>query len=146
MTLYFGLQSLGFYAVVSWLPTIYQDAGFSPSDAGLILSVSTLAGAPAALVMPSIASRARDQRIHAVAVCLLIGVCLAGVLVAPTALPWLWAILIGLGNGASFPLALTLLVLRTCSSRDTARLSAMAQSMGISSRRSARSLSGRSTI
>jgi CP family cyanate transporter-like MFS transporter len=69
VTLFFGLHSLQFYAVVSWLPTIYQDAGFSPSDAGLVLSVMTLAGAPAALVMPSIASRARDQRIHAVVVC-----------------------------------------------------------------------------
>ena len=130
VTLFFGLQSLEFYAVVSWLPTIYQDAGFNPSDAGLILSVSTLAGAPAALVMPSIASRARDQRLHAIAVCALIGVGLLGVVIAPLAQPWLWAALIGFGNGASFPLALTLLVLRTRSSTDTARLSAMAQSVG----------------
>lgn len=130
VTLFFGLQSLEFYAVVSWLPTIYRDAGFSPSDAGLLLSVSTLAGAPAALVMPSIASRAGDQRLHAVAVCALIAVGLLGVIVAPLVQPWLWAILIGLGNGASFPLALTLLVLRTRSATDTARLSALAQSVG----------------
>src|SRR4051794_3232698 len=130
VTLFFGLQSLEFYAVVSWLPTVYQDAGFSPADAGLVLSVSTLAGAPAALIMPSIASRAKDQRLHAIAVCLVIGVGLIGVAVAPLAQPWLWAALIGFGNGASFPLALTLLVLRTRSSTDTARLSAMAQSIG----------------
>src|SRR6185369_48004 len=97
VTLFFGLQSLGFYAVVSWLPTIYQDAGFSASDAGLLLSVSTLAGAPAALIMPSIASRAHDQRWHAVAVCALIGAGLLGVILAPLSLPWLWAILIGIG-------------------------------------------------
>jgi CP family cyanate transporter-like MFS transporter len=130
VTLFFGLQSLEFYAVVSWLPTIYQDAGFNASDAGLLLSVSTLAGAPASLVMPSIASRAGDQRWHAVAVCALIAVGLLGIVLAPLAQPWLWSILIGLGNGASFPLALTLLVLRTRSARDTGRLSAMAQSVG----------------
>ena len=130
VTLFFGLQSLEFYSVLSWLPTVYQDAGFSPSDAGLVLSVSTLAGAPSALLMPSIASRARDQRLHAVVVGVLIGVGLIGVVVAPLALPWFWAALIGFGNGASFPLALTLLVLRTSSATDTARLSAMAQSVG----------------
>jgi CP family cyanate transporter-like MFS transporter len=130
VTLFFGLQSLEFYAVVSWLPTIYQDAGFNASDAGLLLSVSTLAGAPAALVMPSIATRATDQRLHAIAVCALIAVGLIGVVVAPLAQPWLWSVLIGFGNGASFPLALTLLVLRTGSPTDTARLSAMAQSVG----------------
>jgi CP family cyanate transporter-like MFS transporter len=130
VTLFFGLQSLEFYAVISWLPTIYQDAGFSPSDAGLLLSVSTLVGAPAALLMPSIASRARDQRWHAVGVCALIVVGLLGVVIAPLSQPWLWVSLIGFGNGASFPLALTLLVLRTSSSTDTARLSAMAQSIG----------------
>jgi CP family cyanate transporter-like MFS transporter len=130
VTLFFGLQSLEFYAIVSWLPTIYQDAGFNPSDAGLVLSVSTLAGAPAALIMPSIATRAGDQRWHAIAVCVLIGAGLLGVVVAPLSQPWLWAVLIGFGNGASFPLALTLLVVRTRSSTDTARLSAMAQSVG----------------
>jgi CP family cyanate transporter-like MFS transporter len=130
VTIFFGLQSLGFYAIVSWLPSIYQDAGFSAADAGLVLSVATLAGAPASLLMPLLATRASDQRLHAIAVCLLIGTGLLGVIVAPTTFPWLWAILIGFGNGASFPLALTLLVLRTRSSTDTARLSAMAQSIG----------------
>ena len=130
LTLYFGIQSLQFYAIVSWLPTIYRDAGFSATDAGLLLSVSTLLGAPASLITPSIAARARDQRVHALAVGLITGSGLAGVLLSPTSLPWVWASLIGIGNGASFPLALTMLVLRTRSSFDTARLSAMAQSFG----------------
>lgn len=130
VTLFFGIQSLEFYAIVSWLPTIYQDAGFNPADAGIVLSVSTLAGAIPSLVMPSIATRAPDQRLLAIAVCVLIGVGLLGVVLAPLAQPWLWSVLIGLGNGASFPLALTLLVLRTRNSADTARLSALAQSVG----------------
>lgn len=130
VTIYFGIQSLEFYAIVSWLPTIYRDAGFSASDAGLLLSVSTLLGAPASLIMPTIATRARDQRLLALAVGLITMAGLTGVLLSPTSLPWVWASLIGIGNGASFPLALTLLVLRTRSSFDTARLSAMAQSIG----------------
>ena len=130
LTLYFGLQSLQFYAIVSWLPTIYRDAGFSAQDAGLLLSVSTLMGAPASLITPTLAARAPDQRVHALAVGVITGAGVLGVLVSPTSLPWVWASLIGIGNGASFPLALTLMVLRTRSSFDTARLSAMAQSFG----------------
>lgn len=130
VTLYFGIQSLQFYAIVSWLPTIYRDAGFSASDAGLLLSVSTLMGAPASLIMPMLAARARDQRVHAAAVGLITAAGLVGLMLSPTSLPWVWASLIGIGNGASFPLALTMLVLRTRSAFDTARLSAMAQSFG----------------
>ena len=130
LTLFFGMQSFQFYAIVSWLPTIYRDAGFSASDAGLLLSVSTLMGAPAALIVPTLAARARDQRVHAVAVGLIEAFGLAGVLLSPGSLPWVWAGLIGIGNGASFPLALTMLVLRTSGPVETARMSAMAQSFG----------------
>ena len=130
VTAFFGLQSLEFYAVVSWLPTIYRDAGFSAVDAGFLLSFATIIGAPAALIVPSLAVRAHDQRLHVGAIGVTTAAGLAGLLVAPAAAPWLWAALIGLGLGASFPLVLTLLVLRTRSSFETARLSAMAQSIG----------------
>ena len=60
----------------------------------------------------------------------LIGVGLAGILSAPTAAPYLWAVLVGAGQGACFALALSLFVLRTRAVHDTARLSAMAQSIG----------------
>jgi CP family cyanate transporter-like MFS transporter len=130
VTAFFGLQSLEFYAIVSWLPTIYRDAGFSAVEAGYLLSFATIIGAPASLIVPSLAVRSRDQRPHVAVIGLTTAAGLTGLLVAPAALPWLWAGLIGLGTGASFPLVLTLLVLRTRSSFDTARLSAMAQSIG----------------
>jgi CP family cyanate transporter-like MFS transporter len=55
---------------------------------------------------------------------------LAGLLVAPTTLPYLWVVAIGAGTGATFPLVLTLVVLRTRTAEDTARLSALAQGGG----------------
>jgi len=130
VTLYFGIQSLEFYAVVSWLPTIYGDAGFAASDAALLLSLLTLIGAPAALVTPSLATRAHDQRLIALIVGLITATGLAGILLAPTSVPVLWVCLVGIGFGASFPLALTLLVLRTRTAVDAGRLSAMSQSIG----------------
>ena len=53
-----------------------------------------------------------------------------GVLTAPMAAPYLWAVLLGLGQNACFPLALTLIVLRGGSVISTSRLSTMVQTIG----------------
>jgi CP family cyanate transporter-like MFS transporter len=55
---------------------------------------------------------------------------LSGVLLAPTAAPYLWMLLLGVGQGTSFAIGLTLFVLRARATADTARLSAMAQTFG----------------
>jgi CP family cyanate transporter-like MFS transporter len=130
VTLFFGLQSLSFYAVLAWLPSVYRDHGYSPAAAGLLLSTSVLVQIPVSLVMPNAAARLPDQRALAVGSTLLIVAGLAGVLLAPTAAPYLWMLLLGVGQGSAFALGLTLFVLRTRATADTARLSAMAQTCG----------------
>ena len=130
VTIYFGLQSLFFYSVLSWLPSIYRDHGYSPVAAGLVLSVVTFVQIPVALLVPRLAARARDQRRYIVVGTALIAVGLAGLLIAPTTMPYLWAAIIGVGLGSSFALALLLFVLRGRTAADTAQLSAMAQTFG----------------
>ncbi len=130
LTVFFGLQSLSFYAVLGWLPSMYRDFGASPALAGFLLSLSGLVQIPVSLVLPGLAGRARNQVGHAVAGTALIGAGLAGVLLAPMAAPYLWVVLVGTGQGACFALGLNLLVLRTRHVADTARVSAMAQSIG----------------
>ena len=130
LTVYFGLQSLSFYAVLAWLPSMYRDFGASPAVAGFLLSLSGLVQLPVSLVRPGLAARARTQVGYAVAGTALIGAGLAGVLLAPMAAPYLWVVLIGLGQGGCFALGLNLFVLRTRRVADTARVSAMAQSIG----------------
>ena len=130
LTVYFGLQSLSFYAVLAWLPSMYRDFGASPAVAGFLLSLSGLVQIPVSLVLPGLAARARTQVGYAVAGTALIGAGLAGVLLAPMAAPYLWVVLVGLGQGACFALGLNLFVLRTRRISDTARVSAMAQSIG----------------
>jgi CP family cyanate transporter-like MFS transporter len=61
VTVYFGLQSLSFYAVLAWLPSIYREYGMSPAAAGLLLSVAGLVQIPVALVLPPLATRAANQ-------------------------------------------------------------------------------------
>jgi CP family cyanate transporter-like MFS transporter len=128
--LFLGLQSLGFYAVVAWLPSVYRDLGVAPGDAGLLASLIPLAGVLGGLIIPARAAMATDQRLAAVLVALGSAAGLLGIMVAPMAAPVLWVAVVGFSQGAGFPLALTLIVLRTRSPAETQRLSAMAQTLG----------------
>jgi CP family cyanate transporter-like MFS transporter len=130
VTLYLGLQSLGFYTVIAWLPSIYRDLGLDPVAAGGVVAVIPLAAIPTGLLIPGLFTRARDQRWSAFVVSMGTAIGLLGVLVAPLAAPLLWVLLIGVSQGVSFPLALALIVFRTRTPAETQRLSAMAQTFG----------------
>ncbi|MGH9058218.1 MAG: hypothetical protein ACRDZY_01680, partial [Acidimicrobiales bacterium] len=94
VTAFMGTQSLVYYAVLSWLPAIYQSHGLSPARAGLMLSINNLAGIPTALVAPFVASRSRDQR---AAVAVATGLCAIGLLAGPSGLA-IWGPLGPLGG------------------------------------------------
>jgi CP family cyanate transporter-like MFS transporter len=131
VTLFFGLQSLSFYVMLAWLPDILQqDAGLSPAAAGGLLALATALGAPASLIVPGLAARHRHQGWWVALAGVLMGVPLVGLMVAPAAAPVLWTLLYGLGTGVAFPLAMTLVLLRTRDVAQTGRLSAAAQSTG----------------
>ncbi len=130
VTVFFALQSAIFYSVLAWLPSIYQAAGIDASQAGLLLGVATLSGIPMALIVPGWAARTVDQRLFPVVLSALAIAGFLGVLIAPTAIPVLWTMLIGFGLGGNFPLVLTLIVLRTANPDDTSALSTMAQGFG----------------
>lgn len=126
---YFGTQSLTAYVVMGWLPSIYREAGATPAVAGSLLAVLMVVGGPVSLLIPALAGRRSDQRSLVVALGVCAGVGFGGLLVAPLALPWVWAVLIGVGMGA-FPLALTLIGLRAMTADGTAALSSLGQGVG----------------
>jgi CP family cyanate transporter-like MFS transporter len=131
VTAFFGLQSLSFYAMLTWLPDILEDdAGVSAVTAGGLTALAAVLGGPASLVVPSVAARFRSQAIPVLVVAAPVLVALAGLLLAPTAAPLLWALLYGIGTGSAFPLSMTLVLLRTRDVAQTGRLSAAAQSAG----------------
>ncbi|MEN3310537.1 MAG: transporter, family, cyanate transporter [Micromonosporaceae bacterium] len=130
VTAFMGLQSLGFYATLTWLPSIYIERGYTAESAGLLLSVCAAVSAPVSLVVPTLAVRARDQRRLVAAAGVLPAAGFAGILLAPDSGAYLWALLLGVGQGALFALALTLVVLRSATSETAARLSAMSQAFG----------------
>lgn len=130
VTIYFGFQSLSFYAMLTWLPTLFQDHGLSESHAGALLSLSAAVQTPVALGLPAIAIRLRTQTPLLVGSVLLTAGGLLSLLLAPMAAPYLWVVILGVGQGASFPLGLTLMVLRTRTPEVTQQLSSMSQGFG----------------
>ncbi|NVZ49607.1 CynX/NimT family MFS transporter [Pseudomonas sp. B6002] len=130
VTLYMGLQSSLAYIVFGWVPSILISRGLSATEAGLLLSGSIIVQLFSALTAPWLATRGKDQRLAIVVVMLLTLGGLFGCLFAPLEGLWGWAILLGLGQGGTFSLALTLIVLRSRDSHVAANLSGMAQGIG----------------
>ena len=130
LTLFFAVQSWGFYATIAWLPSIFESHGIGSTSAGLLLGLSGAMAIPAALLVPSLAVRWPDQRVLAAGLTVVTLFGYGGLLLAPASAPVLWAVLIGLGQGASFPLALTMIVLRSGSAQLTAGLSTHVQCVG----------------
>ncbi|MDY7563587.1 CynX/NimT family MFS transporter [Pseudomonas sp. RTC3] len=130
VTLYMGLQSSLAYIVFGWLPSILISRGLSPTQAGLVLSGSIMVQLISALTAPWLATRGKDQRLAILVVMLLTLGGLFGCLYGPLDGLWGWAIVLGLGQGGTFSLALTLIVLRSRDSHVAANLSSMAQGFG----------------
>lgn len=130
VSLFMGLQSSLAYIVFGWLPTILQDRGLTAVTAGLALSVSILLQVSTAILAPWIGSRMRDQRAVLAVVMTLTLIGLLGCLYAPIGSIWLWIVVLGLGQGGTFSMALTLLALRAPDATTAASLSAMAQGIG----------------
>ncbi|WP_214110096.1 CynX/NimT family MFS transporter [Acrocarpospora catenulata] len=124
---YFGTQSLIAYVMFGWLPQLLRDGGYTADQAGLVLGIFTGLGIPTSLVVPALAARMRDQRGLVVGFALVYVVGFAGLLTGQAL--WLWATVVSLGMG-SFPMALSMLALRTRTAEATAALSAFAQSAG----------------
>ncbi|MGW8358807.1 CynX/NimT family MFS transporter [Streptomyces wedmorensis] len=126
---FFGLQATGAYITMGWMPQIFRDAGVPASTAGVLLAVTMVMGVPLAFVIPRLATRMRNQGpiVVALGLCGLAGY--TGLFLAPAAGAWVWAVLLGVSN-CSFPLALTMIGLRSRTGAGVVRLSAFAQSVG----------------
>ena len=129
MAMFFGFQSLQAYSVFGWFAQVYRDAGFSPGTAGLLLGVITAMSIPLSFWLPSWAARMEHQTWLIVGLVLCYPVGYVGLIVAPVAGAWLWAVLVGVAASV-FPVVLTLIGLRARTSEGTAALSGFTQSVG----------------
>jgi CP family cyanate transporter-like MFS transporter len=130
VTAYMGLQSLTFYAELSWLPTMFRDRGVSAGGAGTLLALMNLGGAAGSLVIPVLAHRARNQQALIAATVAVSAAGLAGAWFAPLAGAAAWVLLLGVGQGASLGLAIFFTMARAPDPRVAASLSGFAQGVG----------------
>lgn len=127
---YMGLQSLTYYAALSWLPILLRDRGAGAVNAGTQLALMNLGNAPTALLLPVLAHRARDQRRLTAVTATVSAGGLAGLWFAPLATAAAWSLLLGLGQGASLGLAIYFTTARSPDSPTAAALSGFTQGGG----------------
>ncbi|MCG6659654.1 MFS transporter [Halomonas campisalis] len=125
-----GSQSSLAYIVFGWLPTLLQTRGYGESEAGWLMGASVMVQLISALGAPWLARLGRDQRPALLLVLACVGTGLWLLLQGPYSWRWAGVVLLGLGQGGSFSLALTLIVLRTANSRLAGKLSGLAQGGG----------------
>ncbi|MFI6350200.1 CynX/NimT family MFS transporter [Streptomyces sp. NPDC050560] len=129
VSFFMGLQSLGFYAVIAWLPSILVDQGMTSTAAGWMLFYYQLVALLASSLIPLLTRGRRDQRWIAAGASVTVAGGFALLLLAP-GLSLLACALLGLGGGACLVLALTFQSQRAGSTGEAAALAGMAQSIG----------------
>lgn len=122
---YLVTQSWAFYSCLAWISPSYLQLGWDRDHAGYLLSVFSATQIVSGLLAPVLTDRVHDLRLLLLPAALLSTAGLSGLLMAPTAAPWVWVSLIGLGQGGAFALALVLLVRYAASPAASGRLSAM---------------------
>lgn len=129
MSLMFGMTSLATYSMFAWIPRILTDAGASEATGGAMVALFSATGFIATLFAPTLTARWANPFgwVLAFVTCLLIG--FAGLLWAPMHGTALWVGLLGL-SPTTFPMALTLINLRTRTSAGSASLSGFTQGVG----------------
>ncbi|MEW2549371.1 MFS transporter [Streptomyces sp. NPDC047002] len=129
LAVFFGLQATGAYITMGWMSQRFRDAGIPADTAGVLLAVIMVMGVPLAFAIPGLAARVSHQGpiVVGLGVCGLVAI--GGLYAAPVGGAWVWAVLLGMSN-CSFPLALTMIGMRSSTGAGVVRLSAFSQSTG----------------
>lgn len=131
---FFGIQSLGFYALLGWMPLALTAIGVTPQDAGNYLGFASAIGIPSGLIISSVLGRFRSLAWWAAgtSAMTLSGYILFTIVLQTrdTHLLIFSCVLIGLGMAATFPISLSLISTRASTQAQTTQLSAMSQGWG----------------
>lgn len=129
-----GFQSLIFYTVMTWLPTMSIHAGLSSHEAGLLTSIFSLISIPFSMTIPSLttslSTRNRQLMLTLVSLAGVVGI---SMLFFPinNFIYWLAIhLLIGTATSALFPYLMVNFSLKTSAPEKTAQLSGLSQTGG----------------
>jgi len=130
VTIFMVLQAMMSFSGFAWLAPILRERGVDGATAGLIVAVCIVLQMLGSLFAPALAARFRDQRAINAVVALMTGGGFVLSILGPLDLVWVWAGLLGLGQGSLTACALTLIMLRTRDGHTAAHLSGMMQGVG----------------
>ncbi|HEV1172961.1 TPA: CynX/NimT family MFS transporter [Streptococcus pneumoniae] len=129
-----GFQSLIFYTVMTWLPTMSIHAGLSSHETGLLTSILSLISIPFSMTIPSLttslSTRNRQLMLTLVSLAGVVGI---SMLFFPinNFIYWLAIhLLIGTATSALFPYLMVNFSLKTSAPEKTAQLSGLSQTGG----------------
>ena len=129
LAVFMGLQSLMFYTVASFLPSIWADKGLDQVAAGQMASVFQLMGPAAIISMTWLIRRGVAVQKVAVAAASFNVIGAIGIAYLPNSLAWLWSGSMGLGCAGIFTMSIMLFSLRTYTPHQASKLSGMVQTI-----------------
>ncbi len=130
VTIFMGMQSLVYYATLSWLPSILRSRGDSAAWAGDLLALTGVGNLAVSLIVPVAAQRMRSQVILMVPTVLAVACGMAGLVYAPRGGAVAWALILGAGQNAALALAIFFTAARSPRAATAASLSSLAQAVG----------------
>ncbi|MEJ8574764.1 MFS transporter [Microbaculum marinum] len=130
VTCFMGLQSCLAYMMIGLMPLILEQRGDDSARAGLITAIAIAPQALTALAVPHFAARMRNQSAVAIVSIAVSAIGFLGLLFAPPSTALLFAVIEGLGLGATIGIAILFIVLRAPDSHVATDLSGMSQSVG----------------
>ena len=130
LMLFFGLQSVTFYATSTWLPTILTTKGFNLGEGALYLSVAGIIGSVIGLTAPHHLNKIKDKRpiLVSLAALQILGFFMMTIQTGP--ILFVWMIVTNIGLSIQFPVSLMLAGVKSTSLEGTRTLSTMMQSLG----------------
>ncbi|PTJ83883.1 MFS transporter [Staphylococcus simulans] len=125
-----GFQSMIFYTVVAWVPSILVDRGVDASTAGYLLMLNQFAQVPMTFIFPILASRMKNQKLLVTIVSAFFIIGFALFFSQSFTLLIIGMILAGFGMGSGFSLCMTFFSIRARTSDGSIALSGFGQSIG----------------
>jgi CP family cyanate transporter-like MFS transporter len=127
LTVFFAFQSFQAYIAFGWFAKFMHAHGVSHGTAGAMVAVLSAVSIPVSMAAPNVPQRHYRTVIGGLSACYLVAY--TGLAIAPVGGAWVWMVLTGIGSGL-FPVALTMIGLRSRTAETTAALSAFVQSIG----------------
>ncbi len=132
VALVFGIQSLLYYSLLTWLPSLWHAAGFSTIAASNLATLFQISGMPITLITPIIGMKKAGPTILTWGIMLGFALGAFGIMISGNhfVLNALFAIIMGAGSGGAFAMCIVYFQIKASNVFETATLSGFAQSIG----------------